>query len=222
MIVGSSVKAATGEYGTVAMRVTIDSKPIDVGSAAGATLAELLRHVGRSLNDSGRVLFKVKLNGREVSPTGREGEQVLAETDELELTSADPRQLARETLEQVGELFEQSRNSASQAAEHLQQGQISRAMEQLAGLVGLWSSAQQAVVQTSRLLSMDLEKMQVAGESFAEHIGRFQQQLQQIKSALQNRDYVSLADILNYELPDLTDRWQSLIKAVLAEMHEQQ
>ena len=46
-------------------------------------------------------------------------------------------------------------------------------------------------------------------------------QLKNIRDAIQTGDVVGLADALGYEWPELTERWQQLIEALIALIDEQ-
>ena len=49
------------------------------------------------------------------------------------------------------------------------------------------------------LLRIDLDGLHTDGRSLGEMVREFTEQLRNIKSSLENRDYVSLCDILTYE-----------------------
>ena len=54
----------------------------------------------------------------------------------------------------------------------------------------------------------------VANQPLEQCLANFSLQLRQIKSSLEQRDFVSLGDILQYETSDTTQSWLSCIDAV--------
>ena len=87
-------------------------------------------------------------------------------------------------------------------------------MENLAGYLGLYKAAQEAVSQAARLNRLDLDKLQVNGRSMGLVIGELAGQLAQVKAALEARDLVLLNDLLTYELTRGTEQWQELLSAL--------
>ena len=60
--------------------------------------------------------------------------------------------------------------------------------------------------------------MQIEGKKADELLSEFAAQLRTVKEALENRDYVQLADILQYELQDVAPRWQCLLDQVVEQI----
>ena len=63
---------------------------------------------------------------------------------------------------------------------------------------------------------LDVNAIAVNDEPLMDLISRPKDVLLQIKDALQSRDYVLLADILQYEFHEVTEQWQ----AVIGRLHE--
>ena len=68
------------------------------------------------------------------------------------------------------------------------------------------------------LLGLDLSKLQIEGKKANELLDEFAAQLRTVKEALENRDYVQLSDILQYELQDVAPRWQGLLDQLVEQI----
>ena len=66
----------------------------------------------------------------------------------------------------------------------------------------------------ARLLRLDLEHVVCDGKPLAELVAEFAGQLRQIKGALESRDFVTLADILAYEMNETSARWGAAVAAL--------
>ena len=87
-------------------------------------------------------------------------------------------------------------------------------MEKLSGCFSTWQHAQESVLKTAQLLRLDLAAVQSDGRPLTEMVREFAEQLRQIKSALENRDFVLLNDILIYEAVETTARWRGAVGAL--------
>ena len=93
-------------------------------------------------------------------------------------------------------------------------------MERLSGCFSTWQNAQESVLKTAQLLRIDLNAVQVAGRSLTTLLHDFTEQLRQIKSALENRDFVHLGDILDYEITQTSSQWRAALQAMRGHMHK--
>lgn len=195
------------------MSVTIDDHPLAAETLGLTTVGHVLSHVARA----NRLVVNVLIDGEEpdlgemtrVRAVPLVGRTVYVET-------ADPREMALAVLDEVASHLSEADAYRSDAVEALGGGQHSRAMQKLNACFGIWQHANESVVKTAQLLRLDLAQMYAGGESIAEILTGFAEQLRHIKSALENRDFVSLSDTLAYEMSETTARWAAAIDALRA------
>ena len=60
------------------------------------------------------------------------------------------------------------------------------------------------------MLGLNANTLDIEGEPLASLLDKPRQVLQQIKEALVAQDYVLLADILQYELGDVSEQWRTI------------
>jgi hypothetical protein len=97
------------------------------------------------------------------------------------------------------------------AVEFLRVNQVPRALEKLSGCFGIWHNAQDSVRKVAQLLRLDLSQTITAGRPITDLLADFARQLQMLRSALENRDYVSLIDTLEYETKPTMELYASAI-----------
>src|SRR4051794_40501141 len=190
------------------MSVTVDSKPLPAEQLGLRTIGQVLSH----LQKDNRLVVHVLIDGREpdlnrmgvVKQSPLNGHTVYIET-------AEPRRMALDVLAEVEAQLDEADRLKSEAANLLRKNQNVKAMEKLGGCFTTWQHAQESVLKTAQLLRIDLAKVDVEGQSLPELMEMFTEQLRGIRTALENRDFVSLTDILTYETIETSAKWRAAI-----------
>jgi len=193
--------------------VCVDHESLAVRELGLRTVGEVLSH----LQKGKRLVVQVVLDGQEpaveelgaVRQTSLEGHSLYVET-------ADPRELAVQVLEEVAGQIEQAGPMKAEAAELLQRNQPGRALEKLGVCLRAWHNAQESIVKTAELLRLDPAEISVDGRPLGEMLDEFAGKLRQIKSALEQRDFVLLSDVLLYETAEAQGQWQAAVSAMRA------
>lgn len=195
------------------MQVMVDHKPLDVTIAPGAVLGQLVEQIRTHVAERKRVVENMIVDG-EAAPAGQLEQWLARPCDPIgrvEFQTACPRAMARDALAAVGTLIGDSTQLHQGAAEKLSAGQAGKAMEMLLGCLNFYKTAQEAVSQVIQLHRLNLESMKIGEQSAAEAVAGLMRQLSEVKGALEARDFVLLADQLNYEFPRITERWQAIL-----------
>ena len=91
---------------------------------------------------------------------------------------------------------------------------VGDALCELGVCIRAWQHAQQSIVKVLELLRVEPADVIVANQPLEQCLANFSLQLRQIKTSLEQRDFVSLGDTLQYETSDTTQSWFSCIDAV--------
>jgi hypothetical protein len=193
------------------MSVTVDDHTIAAEELGLTTLGQLLNHLQRD----NRLVVHVLIDGQEPDlarlPVLRQsplsGHTLFIETTE-------PRAMAMDVLLEVEHQLVEADRLAGDAVVLLRSNQTVRAMEKLRGCFSTWQHAQESVQKIAKLLRIDLKRIVVDGKPFTDTLACFTQQLRLIKTALENRDFVSLVDTLVYETAETSSHWQAAINSM--------
>lgn len=196
------------------MSVTVDHRPLAAENLGLKTLGQVLAHLQK---DSTRLVVHVLIDGEEpdldhlgkVKASPLSGHTVFIET-------ADPREMAIEVLDQVASQLDEADRLKTEAAELLQRNQNAPAMEKLSGCITTWQHAQESVLKTAQLLRIDLAQIRAGAGTMAQLFLEFSRQLKQIRTSLESRDFVTLADLLLYETTETSTQWRHAIDAMKA------
>jgi hypothetical protein len=193
------------------MSVTVDRQPLPAAEMGLETLGQLIAH----LQKDNRLVVHVLVDGQEpdLSHMGSVRKIPLSQHT-LFVETADPTQLAIQALTEVDAQLMEADRLRSEASDLIVQNQNQKAMEKLSGCFSTWQHAQESVLKTAQLLRLDLANVRADGQPLTEMVREFADQLRQIKSALENRDFVQLNDILTYEAPQTTARWRGAVASL--------
>ena len=195
------------------MSVTVDHRPLAAENLGLKTLGQVLAH----LQKDNRLVVHVLIDGEEpdldhlpaVKQSPVSGHTVFIET-------ADPRQMAIEVLDEVEAALDEADRLKNESADLLQRNQNAPAMEKLAGCFTTWQHAQESVLKTAQLLRIDLAHIRAGNVTMQALFEEFSRQLKQIRVSLENRDFVTLGDLLLYETTETSAQWRSAIVAMKA------
>ena len=193
------------------MMLTVDDAPLDAGEMGLRTVGQVLSHLQRD----NRLVVQLLIDGEEPEPGGMgRARQVELAGHAVYIETADPRKLALEVLQEVENQLGDADRYRAEAVELLQKNQSSKALESLGGCLRIWRNAQESITKTAELLRLDLAAIYVGGDMLQAVLAGMSEQLRGIKSALEQRDYVSLCDVLLYDMADTNERWEKTLLAI--------
>ena len=178
-------------------------------------MRELLATVSQSLAPSGRVVVEVRVDGEPITGPALDDDQPTTAGSDIRVYSARPSDLVVGILEEVRAQLSASQQMQQQAAEFLQQDEPAKAMDLVKESINGWLQAQQAVGQSAQLLQLDLQAIVVDELPVIERMNELIASLTELKDIVVANDFVALADALQYEWPDITQRWDAALGAII-------
>ena len=186
------------------MSITVDHRPYVTDHLNLSTIGQLLSH----LHQENKLVVHVLVDGTEPDlKCIRELRSKNLADHILFIETADPRTLAQQVLSEVEAQLDHADQLCSEASSLLSRNNSSKAMEKLSGCFSTWQHAQESVLKVAQLLRIDLNDLIADGLPMTRLLEDFTTQLHDIKRALENRDFVSLNDILKYEAPTANVKW---------------
>ncbi|MGB0766791.1 MAG: hypothetical protein ACPGYV_03675 [Phycisphaeraceae bacterium] len=199
------------------MPIHIDDQP---ATLTPGSMRELLAAAAEHLAPAGRVVVEVKVDGLAVTGPDLEDDQPTRPGSDIRLYSAKPADLVAGILEEVREQLAASQTMQQQAAELLQQDEPAKAMDLVKASINGWLQAQQAVGQSAQLMQLDLEAIAVEDQSVMARMSELIDSLNELKDAVVASDFVALADALQYEWPEITERWDQALAAIVKHVED--
>lgn len=193
------------------MSVTVDHELFAAEDLGLQTVGQVLTHI-QGFN---RLVVNLLIDGEEpdLSRLGTIRREPLR-THTVYIETADPQNMAIEVLAEVEVQLKEADRLRAEAVDLLRRNNVERALQKLSGCFSTWHHAQESVLKTAQLLRIDLDLLHCGHETLSEMIARFTSVLRQMKTALENHDYVLLADTLIYETQETNDRWRAALESI--------
>ncbi|NQU76156.1 MAG: hypothetical protein HQ546_07585 [Planctomycetes bacterium] len=192
------------------MEVYADGEAVRDQALEGKTVGGLLDWIRRG--DADRFVVAVRIDGREVADG--ELEAVLAlpldGCGRLDVETTSARILAASALAQAADVLEEAREHHSAVGELLASSKQVEAMDRLTACFDAWNSAEQALRQASRVAGLNLDADE-GPSSPGVLIEKLRGCLNEIQQGLKIRDYVAVADLVEYEMLPVIDDWQAML-----------
>lgn len=192
------------------MQVLLDSDPCEVKAQ---TVGQAISAAAALAQTRGRLIIDVIVDGLRLSEQQLESaEQNDATAETVEFITAEPKELVLQTFEDAAEALTDADTLQKEAAQLLQSDQSIVCMDKLAEALSIWLTVQQAIVKGSQVVELQLDNISVKKIPITESIARLNENLQLLRSALQQDDQVAVADALLYEFPDIIKEWRTILE----------
>ena len=202
------------------MEILVDDKPGHDSLFEGATTLEAaLRRVQDGLGEPDRVVTGLRCDGRDVAANKMAatlGESVQS-VARLEVFTATRGELVVDAMQQASKCLSETEPACGRVAELLTQDKTGEAAEALSECLRIWQQIHDALAKSIEMLNIDPAQVTANDQPLHELIARPKETLMQVKQALQNRDHVLLADVLQYEFSDVIKTWHDVIATVRRE-----
>jgi hypothetical protein len=196
------------------MQILIDDLPCELNAN---TVGEAIDGASDLARDRGRLIVDVTVDGAKWTQADLASTQKHAQTAHVvRFSSAEPVELVRDTFADAIDALTDADDLQREAAELLQSNKGTVAMDKLGEAIAIWLCVQEALVNGTRLVGLDLATMTVGGKPLPEAIGRLSDRLNAVRSGLSDRNEIELADTLLYDFPPIVAEWRCL----LAELQE--
>ncbi len=185
------------------MRVLLDDTTL---LETAGSLGEALDAGRDAAQRHGRIIVEVLCDGEPASPEDLSDADALARpalAQEVTLVSAEPRELVATTFDDAAAALKDLRDTQRDLAEKIHKGSVTEATAALGEVLEVWSAARQALEQGSEMASIDLTN----DDTVADMAAGLTERLREVVRAVEQRDWSSLADELEYDLSEQAERW---------------
>jgi len=192
------------------MKLLINGKE-EVGSGIGETLGDFLLHIEKVGLVQGNVVRSIKLNGHESSPDSKVNRNMrLSEIETLEIEVTNLSDIVDKNIENADAYLIRLIPGIEKSVELFRMGNEQEANQFFINIID-------GVDWLSQVLDMILEAKAISpdavfdGKSIQERRDNLITFTQQMVDANKNKDWVLLADLLEYEILPYYQEWSNLI-----------
>lgn len=204
------------------MDIYLDEHPVQCAFAPGESLEDGLRRVHEQFGDADRIIVGVKCDGVHLLDQQLQDAlvQPIGRFRCIEVMTSRPKELAVGALREASKALADVDGQRVELASLFSSGRTTDGMESLSRMLGVWQQVHDVVIKSLHVADIDADACRIDGAPINECLDEPRRQLVLIRDALGARDYVQLADVLEYEFGEAVQSWQRLIDHVRARCEE--
>jgi hypothetical protein len=206
------------------VQILLDGQIQDITQPPAGTLAEVLEQIRDRLRNTGRMIVTVQCDGQELNPDLLESRlnEPVDNFQQIDFQTETPRTLANDALQYARELTGQIETLTSETVDTINQGRVGESMDAMGQLFRKWNDVYQAVYNVCSLMQIDPSEIHLDQETGGEMLTDLVRQLQEVKTALENKDFVLLADVLGYELGPAAEKMGKMMDILQQNLSDQE
>lgn len=194
------------------MRILIDGQPAE-SAVPTESVHDAVSQIGEKLNQSGRVILSVRVNGNLIplEAVGRTSGSV----EILEISSASTRDVAIDVLRGCSEHMPRLIDAFTDCAKKIRTGDIRGAMVIIEEAVSTWLELERGTESAMTALGLDWDDVRIkSGTTIGEAqsagaiVREIHRLLEETQRVLESADHVELGDLLDYDLPPVLRAYQ--------------
>ncbi len=142
--------------------------------------------------------------------------RAIADVTRIDITTGKPDELVIDALEQAGTQLDETTKLKKDAIDQFGAGATTDAVRTLGQCLSGWLRVNDTINKSFSLLGVTNENFVREQGQLAEMLKPVMTQLGEIKIAMEAADYVTIADILEYEFDDVQNAWSGCIDMILS------
>jgi hypothetical protein len=191
------------------MEVLINNAKSSLQPEFDETLGHLFLRLDDYFNQQEETVISVTVDGNELSI---EQQKIISEEkaqtyDKLDIEMIPTNRLPIKNIDDLKPLIASVPEVAESIAVNLQSGNIEQAMKDTDSLLQVWAILFQVISDSAKLLTFQLSEVTVGDSNFQNLTTDLSKHLIEIKEGLTHRDYVTVADIIEYEISPAVEKW---------------
>jgi len=194
------------------MQIWIDNTQLSDAPDLNAALEQARVHA----ETGGRLIVDILVDGQPAPDELFDDEpEGLDEINELRFTTADTNELIIETAQTAIESVELLKADLEAGAQQIRAGDLQDSMETMRSILDGWQAMRDIVDQITQITSIDIQSIKVGEEMGSEIIDSLSKSLSEVRETLQNEDWSSLGDVIEYDLNELAVKWSAMLSALI-------
>jgi len=205
----------------MALLVKLNDEVIEVDTAGVETLSDLLREVSGKRFEPHELIVDIEIDGKPVEEGSWESLKEAPVSGMSSVSISTIKSLEEKTVQLLREMniyLERLMEGMEEVADAFRMGASEKANSMLYdALEGL--SAFTEIIQTAKSLAKtDLSDLSLNNETMSSQEERLLAVLKSVKSGQEDSDWVSVADLMEYELAPLIEKWREFIPMIESEL----
>jgi Mg2+ and Co2+ transporter CorA len=178
-----------------------------------SNLEDVLSEIVRDQDRQDRVVWTVRLNGENYSEaTPHDARKIRVEDiQSLEINTMGKTEISQEFLQNGGKMLEILNQSAKEISGLFRKADEKEANKRYLEFIESYQDLFQMLRHTRDAMNLDFGDIMIHGASVNDKLEALQRLFDQMIHAQEGRDWVMLADLLEYELASLLKEWEEIL-----------
>ena len=195
------------------MAISIDGQENKQLETTGRTIGDVLNEARTILNADGKIIVSIVCDGETIEPDQltETMAQPVEQYSTIDFQTAAPDELIRSSLATCRDFIVTIRQDLAEVVDGFRQSRVQEAMARMGPIFALLNQTHRGIFGVFKLMDLEPASVELSWGTAEQLLTGLVDHLQQIKQSIENNDYVQLADLLEYEMGTMLERWQELI-----------
>jgi hypothetical protein len=205
------------------MEILINQNKTELSFDENETLGHLFLQLEDYLHEHNLCVLSVSLDDRLIDADEQKklSGQSLSDFNTISLETVANENLAEQSLLEILILLEQLEDFSEKTAEMIHKGQHEKVNENINSFLQVWAVLFETISNASRYHKFKLTDIRLDNLAFSEMINTLTGHLTEIKKSISSRDYVNIADVLEYEISPTLPDWIRIVRHLVDFLKQQ-
>ena len=190
----------------IKMNIYIDNSKLDFQIEIDDTLDTIVKSVEEFAKNNGRVVVEVKVDGKDLGELENKG---IATIEDIEFFTKSGRIIALEAIQEMNAYIERLKNGSKQLVDEINNGdggKISQmTLDAIDGLEWIYNILY-SIENISTINYIEI--------GFQKTFDKYQDIIRDILESLEDKDEMLLADLMEYEIPDIVEEIKEFLPKI--------
>lgn len=199
------------------MDILVNGAQAPISPRPDETLGQLFERLNMHFDAEKLAVVGLRLNGAPVDLAGQESlwDTPCASHAKLELEALPHAELSRRTLADLKDLLTKCPGACLEAASLFQTGASQDALSKLDNIFQVWAVLFQSLSDAAKFHSFRLNDIVISGQALPAFLAALSEMIRRMQEAVKARDYVTVADLLEYDMAEAVPSWLMALDSVL-------
>ncbi len=203
------------------MEIFINEKKIDYNPEEGTTWEDFFKTLLDDFVDKNHGIVKVFADNKDITNyiTDKKDETISTDIKTIELLTKDPVSITKDGLKKAFELIENLKIEIENAANLYRKGEVKEGSNKLVSILNAIKPITNFINSVGMSFSLDYSKIMFnESQNIWDKIKDILSSLEELLSIQLKKDYVEIADYLEYQLTDDMEDWRKIIQIISDEI----
>ena len=190
----------------IKMNIYIDNSKLDFQIEIDDTLDTIVKSVEEFAKNNGRVVVEVKVDGKDLGELENKG---IATIEDIEFFTKSGRIIALEAIQEMNGYIESLKNGSKQLVDEINNGdggKISQmTLDAIDGLEWIYN----ILYSIENISTINYTEI-----GFQKTFDKYQDIIREILESLEDKDEMLLADLMEYEIPDIVEEIKEFLPKI--------